>query len=839
MGLMEWRIGLAVAIVAGALVGVLPQARGVGAAAALPSGAGGPGDEGGTRCTASSFSLEPMARAQSQARNMLGRMTLEQEVTLMDGVGQDTAPSGTIGATAAIPSLGIPAINQQDGPGGVGDGVTGVTQLPAPEALAATFDPVAAACYGQVIGTEARGKGINLVYGPTVNIVRVPQWGRAFESLGEDPTLTGAVASAEVDGIQRSGTMAQVKHFAVYNQETYRNSPADDAIVGAKALQEIYLRAWDEIVQADPSSVMCSYSTINGTDACQDKTLIGGYLDTTLHFGGFVGSDYEATHSTVAAVDAGLDQEQPLSTQLGPALVAAVRNGQVSRSIVDDAALRILTEMYRFRLFTDDTTGSIDDDVTTTADTRVSNEIAEEGTTLLKNAGHTLPLDGTGQGGIAVIGPAAQAAPTSVGGGSATVTAADVVSPLAGIRDVVGGRGSVSYTAGLPAPSAFTAVPSADMIPSPSAACGTSSETATLTAPETGTYEFAYTEADDYLPVTLSINGKELVGNPGTPPYSTYTGTVHLTAGRSYALSGPVGKLTWVTPSQITQSIGEAVAAARSASTAIVVVGDDQESEAVDRITLALPSDQDALVRAVAGANKHTIVVLDAGGPVTMPWLNEVSSVLDAWYPGQTDGTALAAVLFGRIDPSGHLPMTFPTAMAHDPVSTPAQFPGVDGDVRYSEGVDVGYRWYEATGTKPLFPFGYGLSYTTFGYSAPHVRVADDDGRPVVTATVRVTDTGPRSGADVAQLYLGQPAPTANPPRQLEAFQRVSLRPGQSRTVTFVLRGLQLAYYDTGARSWRIADGRYRIWMGDSSALANLAARVTFGIARAVTVSAA
>ncbi len=319
-------------------------------------------------------------------------MTLAQEVTLMHGVGEDKAPSGTVGATAAIPSLGIPAINEQDGPGGVGDGVSGVTQLPAPEALAATFDPTAATCFGQVIGAEARGKGIDLVYGPTVNIVRVPQWGRAFESLGEDPDLTGNIGAAEVDGIQRTGTMAQVKHYAVYNQETNRNTPQDDAIVSTKALQEIYLHGWDQIIQADPSSVMCSYSTINGTDACQDSSLIHGYLDTTLGFSGFVGSDYVATHSTVAAVDAGLDQEQPESTYLGSALVAAVDDGQVSRATVNDAVLRILTQMYRFRLFTDDTKGAIRANVATAADAEVSNSVAEEGTVLLKNTSHLLPL---------------------------------------------------------------------------------------------------------------------------------------------------------------------------------------------------------------------------------------------------------------------------------------------------------------------------------------------------------------------------------------------------------------------------------------------------------------
>ncbi|HTT86644.1 MAG TPA: glycoside hydrolase family 3 N-terminal domain-containing protein, partial [Acidimicrobiales bacterium] len=487
-----------------------------------------------TRCRTSTFPLEPLAQARGQAEKMLKRMTLDQEVTLLHGVGEGKAPSGTVGATAAIPGLDIPAINQQDGPAGVGDGITGVTQLPAPEALAATFDPTAATCYGQVIGTEARGKGINLVYGPTINIVRVPQWGRAFETLGEDPTLTGAIGSAEVDGIQRTGTMAQVKHYAVYNQETNRLSSTDDAVVGQKALQEIYLSAWRQVLQAGPSSVMCSYSTINGIAACQNKALLGGYLDTTLHFAGFVGSDYSATHSTVASIDNGLDQEQPTSTYLGSTLVAAVKDGEVSRSAVDEAALRVLTQICRFRLFTDDAKGSIVDNVATPAADEVTNEVAEEGTVLLKNAAGALPLAAKEKGGLAVIGPAAQSDPVTVGGGSATVEASRLITPLAGIRAAVATTTAPTYRVGLPGPADFSPIPRTYL----TAAYPTPGEplvlSATLKPPETGTYELAFSEPPYYVPVTLFLDGRPVATNPGTTPRATYTATVRLAAGRTY-----------------------------------------------------------------------------------------------------------------------------------------------------------------------------------------------------------------------------------------------------------------------------------------------------------------
>jgi beta-glucosidase len=819
------RTGPIVALAFVAVVGGLLVPQGVGA---NPSAGGGSATP---RCRASDFSLVPPAPAKRQAARMLARMTLEQEITLMHGVGDMKAPSGTVGATAAIASLGIPAINQQDGPAGVGDGATGVTQLPAPEALAATFDPSAAACYGQVIGTEARGKGINLVYGPTVNIVRVPQWGRAFESLGEDPLLTGTIGSAEVGGIQRSGTMAQVKHYAVYNQETNRLDTHNNSVVSAKASQEIYLSQWRYLMAASPSSIMCAYSTINGAGACQNRTFIDGFLDGTLQFPGFVGSDYYATHSTVTSVEAGLDQEQPTATYLGTTLLAAVNDGQVSRALVNEAALRILTEMYRFRLFTDGAKGSIHHDVATQADAADSNEVAEEGTVLLKDA-HTLPLSASGgSGGIAVIGPAAQPDPVTAGGGSATVTATHVVTPLQGIRSAVHGRHPVTYVAGLPAASEFSPIPATDLGPATPTPGTPDVLSATLTAPGTGTYELAYTEPPYFVPVTLSVDGTPVAVNPGTPPRGTYTATLELTAGQTYTLSGPVQSLSWVTPDQISQALGQATAAARRASVAVVVVGDGQESEGADRVGLTLPSDQNALVQAVAAANPHTVVVVDAGAAVAMPWLPDVAAVLDAWYPGQTNGTALAAVLFGAVDPSGHLPVTFPTTTTKTPVSTPSRFPGTNHTVEYTEGVDVGYRWFDATDTTPLFPFGYGLSYTAFRYSDPVVHVAQTNGKPVVTASVRVTNAGSVAGADVAQLYLGQPPAAGNPPRQLEGFHRVSLPAGSSATVTFHLGARQLAYYKTGSGSWSVASGTYRIWMGDSSALAQLPVRAQFHVA--------
>jgi beta-glucosidase len=763
-------------------------------------------------------------------------MTLDKELVLMHGVGQQAAPSGSIGATAPIAELGIPALDQQDGPAGIGDRVGGVTQLPAPEALAATFDPAVAACYGQVIGAEARAKGFDLVYGPTINIVRVPTWGRAFESLGEDPVLAGSLGTAVTQGIQSTGTMAQLKHYAVYNQETSRLLPADDAVVGPQPLAEIYLRAFDQVVaEAHPASVMCSYSSINGTNACQSSALIRDHLDGTDGYDGFVGSDYYGTLSTAEAANAGLDQEQPASTRFGDALAAAVASGAVPKATIDEAVTRILTQMYRFRLMTEPATGSVHDDVATADHAATATAVAEESTTLLRNEHDVLPLRRGSGGSIAVIGPAAQDAPVQAGGGSATVVSpADSVTPLAAIRAAAGPRRPVTYVDGLPTSSELVPIP-ATARSAPTTRPDGRAEV-TLTAPQTGRYELAFSAPPIYRPATLYVDDRPLITNPGTPPNATYVGAVQLVAGQRVRLSGAVDHLTWATPDVVQHRIDEAVAAARTAGTAVVVVGDAQESEASDRVSLALPGVQDQLIEAVAAANPRTVVVVHAGGPVTMPWLSDTAAVLDAWYPGQANGTALAAVLFGTANPSGHLPMSFPASEDRGPVSSTAQFPGTGTEVQYSEGVDVGYRWYDATGTAPLFPFGFGLSYTTFRFGAPSVSLTDTAHGPEVRVTVRVTNTGRRSGADVVQLYAGEPAAAHEPPRQLEAFRRVDLAAGASTKVTFTLRGRQLAAFDPTTSTWRIVAGDHRVWVGDSSGLDRLPARATVRIAHTTTV---
>jgi beta-glucosidase len=822
-----WRLA---AVGAAALAALIT----VPAAGAVPASAAGARPAADASCPWVT-STAPISQRVAQ---LMSQMTLADKISMVEGHGTSNP---YVFYTPAIPSLCIPAVGLEDGPNGVGDGLTGVTQLPAGVALAATWDPSLAGQYGAVIGAEEYGKGASANLGPTVNIDRDPRWGRSFESLSEDPYLNTVLDVPEIQGIQSQDVEDQVKHYDAYNQETYRNTPADDVIVSDRALHEIYMPSfYSALTSAHAASVMCAYSTVNGNSSCDNS-----YLETTVlrdqwDFPGFVMSDYGALHSTDGAL-AGTDQEQPENTYFGTPLQTAVSNGTIPVSVLNSMIQPVLTEMFRFGLFSHPRTGSTTATVTTPAHQALANQVAEAGTTLLKNDAGTLPLAGSAS--VAVIGPAASASPVYAGGGSAYVIPSSTVSPLAGIQAVDAGA---TYTQGLPADTSLAAIPAADLSPAyPSG--GTpfgGSYTGTLTAPETGTYVLAITNpCGCYTSAYLSVNGKQLIDNPSTPPVHTYSAAISLTKGTKYTLSisGDTSQLLWATPSDLAPDLSAAVAAAKKASVAVVVVSDDTESEATDRPSLSLPSAQDELISAVAAVNPHTVVVINAGAPVAMPWLGKVAAVVDAWYPGQTSGTALASVLFGQTDPGGHLPVTFPGSLSQVPASTTAQFPGNGSEVLYSEGVDVGYRWYDAKDETPLFPFGYGLSYTTFAFSGLRVSRAPVTGTGDVTVSARITNTGTRAGSDVAQLYVGDPASAGEPPRQLEGFDRVTLAPGQSARVSFTLTPQQLSWW--GSTGWTESPGTYGVYVGDSSALANLPLRGAFTVtatpgARQVAVSA-
>ena len=755
--------------------------------------------------------------------------------------GPNPTPNPYVFYMPGIKSLCIPALGEEDGPAGVADGLLGVTQLPAGVGLAATFDPSLAEQYGQVIGKEEWDKGADVNLGPTINIDRDPRWGRSFETFTEDPSLNASLATSEIDGVQSTGEMSQVKHFAAYNQETNRNNPADNVIVDQRTLNEIYFPAFQAAIQqAKAGSIMCSYSTINGNYACQNQYLLTDVLKQEWDFPGFVTSDYGALHSTTGGAFAGLDEEQPFNTFFGPPLVTDVQNGTIPQAVMNTMVQRILTQMFQFNLFDNPPTGTPQTSVTTPAHQAVGTDVADTAATLLKNPSHTLPLSANNAGNVALIGPAASTQPIYGGGGSAYVVPSQTVTPLAGLVAAAGSGTHIHYQPGLPTDTSLQAIPSMDLTPAYAATPFGGSYSGTLTAPETGTYVLAITnDCGCYTPTYLSLNGTQLLDDPSTPPVHTYSVAVNLTEGQQYtlAISGDSDALTWAKPSDLAPGIATAAAAAKSAKTAVVVVSDDTETEAADRLSLNLPSAQDELISAVAAANPNTVVVIDAGAPIVMPWLSQVSAVLDAWYPGQSNGTSLARVLFGQVDPSGHLPVTFPTSLSEVPASTQAQFPGIvtdptvpSGTVQYSEGIDVGYRWYDAKDMTPLFPFGFGLSYTHFAFSGLRVDRSAVDGVDDVHVSATVTNVGKTAGADVAQLYLGDPSKTGEPPRQLVGFQRVQLDPGQSARVQFTITPRDEWWWDDGAGGWTSTRGLYRVYVGDSSALANLPLRDAFQV---------
>ncbi|HVV18159.1 MAG TPA: glycoside hydrolase family 3 C-terminal domain-containing protein [Pseudonocardiaceae bacterium] len=790
-----------------------------------------------------------------RAAEVLSRMTLDEKIQMVHGVSSPYA--GQIPANAR---LCIPALNLEDGPGGVGDGMTGVTQLPAPVAAAASWDPSLARQYGAVIGNEQWGKGANVDLGPTVNIVRDPRWGRAFESLGEDPYLSGQIGAADIKGVQSQGVLAQVKHWAVYNQETNRNTSTDDAIISDRTMNEIYMPQFEESVQqGGASSVMCSYAYINGSPACADAYTQNQVLKGEWNFPGFITSDWGATHDTVNSANNGLDMQMPDDSYFGAALKTAVQAGQVPLSRLDDMVTRILTEEFRFGLFDRTPTGSPSAVVTDAQHAAVAQNVAEQGTVLLKNTNSVLPLDTRRTKSIAVIGDDAGAGAQSSGGGSAAVVAPHVVTPFDGIKARAGSTVDVQYAQGTsgaalpPVPaSAFGSGlngqyyndmtlsgdpvltrtdPNVDFAWGPNSAVspgpGVNSTqwsvkwTGTITAPATGTYTFSLTSDDGSR---LFVNGQQIIDNWRDQAANTETGTVTLTAGQSvpvevdYYQNGgdDIVHLGWQVPGQ--PSLQDQAVALAKASDVAVVFASDFESEGSDLSSIDLPADENSLISAVAAVNPNTVVVLNTGSAVTMPWVDSVRGVLEAWYPGQEDGTAIASVLFGDTNPSGKLPVTFPKSLTDVPASTAAQWPGVNGQVQYSEGLDVGYRWYDAKDIAPLFPFGAGLSYTTFRFS--HLRVGPGNlapnGRETVTADI--TNTGHRAGADVVQLYLGEPASATEPPKQLKGFQKVELRPGQTKHVTFSLDTRDVSYWDPNAQSWTAAAGKYQIMVGDSSA---------------------
>jgi beta-glucosidase len=809
---------------------------------------------------------------EAKSHELLSKLTLEQKIELLGG--QDDM------FTRAVPAIGLPRFKMSDASVGVRTyGPT--TAYAGGAALAATWDVDYARQLGECLGKDARVRDVNFLLGPGVNIARSPVAGRNFEYLSEDPFLNATLVVPYIAGVQSQGVIATVKHYAANNQEYSRHDTDSD--VDERTLREIYLPAFEAAVtKGHVDAVMNSYNQLNHVHATQNEFLNLKVLKGEWGFKGILMSDWDSTYDSVGAANYGLDLEMPSGRFMNAkGLLPAIKAGTVQESTIDDKVLRILRTELRYG-FTNRPQFDPANSTYSVADRDVALKGALESLTLLKNDGHLLPLDAGKIKTIAVIGPAAWPAMPG-GGGSSEAAAFAPVSIVTGIANLVGPGVRVLFTRGLPdMPDVFgnshwdgnvevAIFPSKDFSGTPE----------TATQPKINEYRvdwwgpadksprsIRYTanlkagKADKYIVLAgasggdkykIFVDGKQILEQTQAEGQYPESATIELSAGQAVkvvadylpAFAGNRFGLGMMSESEMIAP--EVKQYASMADVAIVSVGYGTafESEGSDR-SFTLPWGQDALIDAVTAVNPHTVVTLTSGGAVdTRRWLDKAPALLHTFYPGQEGGTAVAEVLFGKHNPEGKLPVSFDRTWEENPsfayyypikgadttlhVTEPDR-PPVDitvGHVKYDDKLMVGYRYWTTTGKHALFPFGFGLSYTTFGFSklnAPSTAAAGS----TVSVSFDVTNGGSTAGAEVAQLYVSDPSAKAQrPERELKGFAKVRLEPGETKHVTLDLDSRAFSYWDENARKWTIDPGKFVIRVGDSSENTPLSADVT------------
>jgi beta-glucosidase len=808
---------------------------------------------------------------------LLAQMTLEEKVGMLAGSGQ--------WHTTGVARLGIPPIKVTDGPNGArGDSRSGATAacFPVGSALAASWNTELIEQVGAALGQEARSKGAQVLLGPTVNIHRSPLGGRNFECYSEDPHLTARMAVAFVRGVQSQGVGTSVKHFVCNDSEFERHSISSE--VGERALREIYLVPFESTVrEADPWTIMAAYNRINGTFACSHHPLLTEVLKEEWGFAGFVVSDWGASLETVANANGGLDLEMPgPGRTLDEKLTAAVRAGDVSEKTIDDKVRRLLRiTILSGRL---DAPEEIAERAIDRPEHRVlARRAAAESMVLLRNEGDLLPLAAAELRAVAVIGPNAEVGQLQ-GGGSSGVQPHYEVHPLEALRERFGADVTVHHEVGCKTEKYVTPFDAEQLRP----ASGEDRPGLTLeywnnadlggtpvlgrvvrrsraiwfndVAPEVDFADFSARYSGSFTPLESGLHTFGLMSaglsrmylddelildnwtqqTPGDAFFaegsSEISTAMPLEALRPYELriefrrpeSGDAAIQFGVNPPFPEDAIERAVAAAARANVAIVVVGTsgEWESEGHDRLDMRLPGRQDELIERVVAANPRTIVVLNSGSPVSLPWLERVPAVIQAWLGGQEFGHALADVLCGDVNPSGRLVSTFPVRLEDTPAFT--NYPGENGRVDYGEGIFVGYRWYDTRRIEPRVPFGHGLSFTTFEYGPLEVAVEQARGA-AVELSVEITNSGDRAGQEVVQLYLhDRDSRLARPEQELVAFHKVALEPGEKRRVEFSLDDRSLSYWDPALHAWVAEPGEFELRVGASSR--DLRSRASFNL---------
>jgi beta-glucosidase len=834
--------------------------------------------------------ISASAQSTPTTDSILGKMTPEQKIDYIGGTGF---------AIRAVPEIGLPALEMSDGPVGVRSNLGyPSTTYTAGIALAASWDPALAERVGAGIGKDARARGIHFMLGPGINIYRSPRNGRNFEYFGEDPFLTSAMAVGYIEGMQKQGVSATVKHFMGNNSEYLRHD--SDSIIDERTMREIYLPGFEAAVKkAHVGAIMDSYNLTNGQHMTQNGYLNSDIVRKEWGFDGVMMSDWVATYDGVAAANGGLDLEMPTGAFMNRKnLLPALKGGKLSQATIDLKIKHILDTANRFGWLApgySQTDASLS--LYSAPDQQVALDEAREGITLLRNEGKLLPLDKSKIKSILVIGPNAYPG-VPVGGGSAGVAPFHTVSVLEGIGTYLGQGATVYYDPGLPtvrelaSATSFTTEAKGGKpgltveyfnnkdLSGPPARTATvhnindsgktwqsmmddlaevlammsSSSTEppagnsrrwtgyyVVTTP--GPYEVVLQNPGEGNGDRLSIDGKLVIDNwKISRAYQPHI-TLDLTAGphkivaEDWQASPIGGELRVAIVDQRTLITAKAKELASKADAVVLAVGFDAESEGegADR-TFDLPFGQDELIKQISAQNKNVIVAITSGGNVdSEPWIEKIPAYLQLWYPGEAGGTAVAEVLFGEVSPSGHLPATFEKKAEDNPTYANYYPAGDSIHVTYKEGIFVGYRGYEKNGTKPRFPFGYGLSYTTFKFA--HLAVTPDGGSGAnFNVAFDVTNTGDRLGATVAQVYVAAPQSSVPEPlKQLKGFSRVTLKPGETQHVSVPLDARAFAYYDTAAKDWKIAPGNFGVLVGQSSADIELTGSVS--VSEAATAS--
>ncbi len=792
--------------------------------------------------------------------DLLKRMTLQEKLDLLGGTGFATKP---------IKRLGIPELKMSDGPLGVRWGKS--TAFPAGICMAASWDTSLINKVGESIGEELRGKGRDVLLGPNVNIARLPLCGRDFESFGEDPYLTSRMAVSYIEGVQSVGVAATVKHFAANNQEYERmfvNEKIDE-----RTLNEIYFPAFKAAVtDAHVLCIMAAYNKINGTYCSENPYLLNDVLRDKWGFNGLAMSDWGAVHGTLGTARNGLDLEMPTGIYMNPeTLTGAVDSGKVKIKTINNKVRNILTLIFKLGLF-DHPIKPNPALINSKKHQSVAYRSAVEGIVLLKNQSEALPLNVKNIKSIAVIGPDAAIARTQ-GGGSAMVTPVYSVSPLQALEKKLPKKIKINFSQGVKFGGDLIPIPAKSLfqIASDKSANGLKAEyfknenlegnpavtkidsqinfnwdnlspvkgfdpdsfsvrwTGFLKASETTDFSIDVVSDDGvrmYFDDSLVIND----WNQHAPETRTFK--THLRKGIFYKIKleyfqntgGAEIKLGWRNSNK--NLIQEAVEAAKNSDVALVFAGTSNnfEGEGSDRPNLDLPDDQDQLINEIAAANKNTIVIITSGSPVLMSkWLGNVNAVVESWFGGDEIGNAIADVLLGKYNPSGKLPITFPKSWKD--CSAYNSYHKKDSVSVYSDSIFVGYRYFDKNDIKPLFPFGYGLSYTKFDFS--NINIKGEDNNLVVSFDVK--NVGKYKGAEIPQLYIHAiNSVVEEPPKVLKNFSRVVLNRGETETVKFKLVKEDFEYYNTQKHDWQVSPGSYEILIGSSSRDIKLKEKITF-----------